>query len=49
MLSIQEEAILLIGGKKTGDNRCYEEFVPVADALYNEHLDGLRKEGLIDG
>lgn len=40
-------AILLIGGEKTGDNRWYERFVPVADELYDEHLETLRKEGLI--
>jgi hypothetical protein len=38
-------AVLLIGGDKTGDDRWYESFVPVADRLYEEHLDQLRKEG----
>lgn len=42
-------AILLIGGDKTGNDRWYEEFVPVADKLYDSHLIELRKEGLIDG
>ncbi len=42
-------AILLIGGDKTGDNRWYEKTIPVADRLYDEHLETLRKEGLIDG
>jgi len=42
-------AILLIGGDKTGEDRWYETYVPVADRLYDEHLDQLRKEGLIDG
>ena len=42
-------AILLIGGEKTGKDRRYEEFVPIADRLYDEHLETLRKEGLIDG
>jgi hypothetical protein len=32
-------AILLIGGDKTGNGRFYEELVPVADALYDTHLD----------
>ncbi len=41
--------VLLIGGDKTGDDRWYEKFVPVADRLYDEHLATLRKEGLIDG
>ena len=38
-------AILLLGGDKTGDDRWYEKFVPVADRLYDEHLNELRKEG----
>ena len=38
-------AILLLGGDKTGDDRWYEKFVPVADRLYDEHLDELRREG----
>ena len=40
-------AILLIGGDKTGNDRWYEEYVPKADALYDEHLQTLRKEGLL--
>lgn len=42
-------AILLIGGDKTGDNRWYEVHVPIADRLYEEHLEQLRREGEIDG
>ena len=42
-------AILLIGGDKTGKDRWYEEFVPIADRLYDKHLEQLRKEGLWDG
>ena len=42
-------AILLIGGEKTGKNRWYEEYVPIADRLYDEHLEALRKEGLENG
>ena len=41
-------SILLIGGDKTGNDRFYEEFVPLADDLYSEHLEELRKEGLIE-
>ena len=41
-------AILLIGGDKTGDNRFYKRFVPLADRLYDEHLRELREEGLIE-
>ena len=39
-------AILLIGGNKTGDWKSwYERMVPVADALYDEHLETLEREG----
>ncbi len=37
-------AILLVGGDKTGDDRWYDKFVPVADNLYEEHLKSLEKE-----
>ena len=40
-------AILLIGGDKTGNDRWYEEFVPLADRLYDEHLQLLSEEGLL--
>jgi len=41
----RRRALLLIGGDKTGDDRWYEEFVPIADRLYGEHLAALGKEG----
>ena len=37
-------AILLIGGDKTGNDRWYEQFVPVADRIYQQYLDELRSE-----
>jgi len=37
-------AILLIGGDKTGNDRWYDEFVPVADKLYDTHLQELANE-----
>ena len=41
-------AILLIGGDKSDRwSEFYEEMIPVADDLYNEHLDELREEGEI--
>jgi len=40
-------ALLLIGGNKTGDNRWYEVFVPLADRLYDDNLLALKKEGKI--
>ena len=39
-------SILLVGGYKTG-RRFYEEYVPIADRLYDDHLQELRREGLI--
>ena len=42
-------AILLMGGDKTGDGRWYEVNVPLADRLYDEHLEQLRKEGKTHG
>jgi hypothetical protein len=40
-------AILLIGGNKTGDNRFYERYIPIADRLYDTYLYELGKEGLL--
>jgi hypothetical protein len=34
-----------LGGDKTGDDRWYQKAVPVADRLYDQHLDELKKEG----
>ena len=39
-------AILLIGGDKRGDKRFYERMLPLAEALYDQHLAELKKEGL---
>jgi hypothetical protein len=41
----RRSAILLIGGEKTGDDRCYEKFVPFADRIFEKHLHELKKEG----
>lgn len=41
-------AILLLGGDKENEwNKWYDREVPVADRLYDEHLETLRREGLI--
>jgi hypothetical protein len=40
-------AIILIGGDKSGDARFYDRMIPLADRLYDEHLDQLRREGQI--
>lgn len=42
-------AILLLGGDKTGNPNWYNEFVPVADRLFEDHLHQLTKESSIDG
>ena len=39
-------AILLIAGDKTGDDRFYARLIPIADRLYDEHIETLRREGL---
>ena len=40
-------AILLLGGDKTGDDRFYERWLRTADALYDDYIDEIRREGLI--
>jgi hypothetical protein len=40
----KRNAILLIGGDKTGNNRWYEIFIPIADRLYDQHLREIEKE-----
>jgi hypothetical protein len=37
--------LLLIGGDKTGDNQFRDRMVSVADDLYDEHLESVRREG----
>ena len=44
---LRRTAILLIGGDKTGAKRFYEAMIPVADQLYDEYIEELRKERLI--
>jgi hypothetical protein len=34
----------LIGGEKTGDDRWYERTMPIADRLYDEHLEEISSE-----
>jgi hypothetical protein len=36
-------AILLIGGDKTGDPGWYDQFVPIADALFDKHLEEIER------
>lgn len=38
-------AILLTGGDKTGDDRFYETIIPIADFLYDQHLEEIEMGG----
>lgn len=40
-------ALLLLGGDKTGEKNWYEKYVALADRLYEEHLENLRREGAV--
>ena len=40
-------AILLVAGNKRGDRRFYTRMIPIADRLYDEYLDELKREGLM--
>lgn len=42
-------AILLLGEDKNGNDRWWEDHVPIADRPYDGHLEALGKEGLSDG
>jgi hypothetical protein len=37
------KALLLVGGDKTGDPAWYDKFVPIADDLFDRHLQQLEK------
>lgn len=41
----RRSAILLLGGDKTGDDRWYDVHVPIADCLYDAHIEILKNEG----
>ncbi len=41
----RRSAILLIGGDKTGQKRFYEQMIPIADRLYEEHLRVIKGNG----
>jgi hypothetical protein len=40
----QRQAILLVGGNKTGNKRWYKENIPIADKRYTEYLELLQEE-----
>jgi hypothetical protein len=37
-------AILLIGGNKAGDDDFYDRMIPIADRIYDQHLEHLKRE-----
>jgi hypothetical protein len=43
----RRSAILLVGGDKSGNNKWYQEYVPRADKVFDEHLEQLKRERLI--
>ena len=48
VLDPRRAAILLLGGSKTNDWRgWYARNIPIAEQVYAEHLEELRKEGLL--
>jgi hypothetical protein len=38
------KAILLIGGDKRGDKKFYQKMIPLADALFDEHMEKWRRQ-----
>jgi len=38
----RRSAILLLGGDKTGNPRWYDECIPIADELFDEHLRSIK-------
>ncbi|MEO9170384.1 MAG: type II toxin-antitoxin system RelE/ParE family toxin [Candidatus Baltobacteraceae bacterium] len=37
-------AIILVGGDKGGDDRWYDVYIPIADKLYDEHMQQIQNE-----
>jgi hypothetical protein len=46
-LDPRRHVILLIGRDKTGNNQFYGKYIPIAERLYEEYLEELKKERLI--
>lgn len=41
----ERQAVLLIGGDKSGADRFYKEYIPRAEGIFNEYLESVRKKG----
>jgi hypothetical protein len=39
----RRQAVLLLGGDKTGQDRWYEIYVPIADRIFNNYLNDMEK------
>jgi hypothetical protein len=39
----RREVILLIGGDKRGDKRFYDKMIPIADRLFDRHLERIKE------
>lgn len=44
VFDLLRQAIILCAGDKTGDNRFYQKMIPLAETLYQEHLENLNNE-----
>lgn len=42
---VERQAVLLLGGDKTGNDRFYEEYVPKAEVIWERYLAEARGEG----
>jgi hypothetical protein len=40
----KREALLLVGGNKTGDKRWYDKMIPLAEKIFAKHSETLEKE-----
>jgi hypothetical protein len=40
----KQQAVLILGGDKTGDKRWYKTNIPIAESLYSMHLENQKKE-----
>ena len=40
----KRQALLLLGGNKAGDDRWYRRMIPLAEAIYQRHLETLAEE-----
>ena len=41
----ERQALLLVGGNKAGDKRWYKRMIPLAETIFERHLETLAKEG----